>query len=216
MADADKIIKVIKGAGKVIKKIAKEGAPLLATLSEVSPFINKAGQIINDKTEKNKNLVIVPRLYSKNVRILAEQAKLLLEERELKPQLFPVEKNIKYKDCIEYEVVESDPRENQKVEKGSFVNVYYITANTIEESKEIYKELERRKAEVQAEKARKKAEEQADNDRKKAEKAEEYLIKTKKMAEEAERRADKAKQKAKISNEEAEKAKKIVDETQKG
>jgi len=212
MADVDKIIKAVDGAGKAVKKIVIVGAPLLSAIKVVAPIANKTGHIINEMAEKNKNLVAIPRLYTKNVRLLAEQAKKILEERELKPQLFPVEKDIKYKDCFEFEVVESDPKEKQKIERGSFINVYYVTANVIEESKAMFIESERQKAEEQADALRKKAEEQADNDRKKAEKADEYLIKIKKLAEDAENRATQARQKAIISSDEAKKARLKVDE----
>ena len=103
---------------------------------------------INEKKEADKNLVKVPDLYLKNSRMSIEEAKDAMERKGLKVILNDINKpNIKYKDCVDLQVVKIHPKCNQKVELGSHIIIKYVTSDVIEKSKKLFDEIERKKAE---------------------------------------------------------------------
>ena len=192
---------IAKNIGKVALSITA------ATVTALAPkAVEKFEDYIDAKTEEKKNSTLIPKLYSSGTCLTIEQAERLLEERGLKPQRSPVTKNTKYRNCSDGEVVDSTPKEKQQVPKGTFVELYYVTADVIDESMKEFVELERQKAEEAAEKARIVAVKVAEKANLKAEKAEEAAIKARVMA-------DKLKLAAKEADDNAKRASQKVEDT---
>ena len=85
-----------------------------------------------------KDLVEVPTICSKEIRQSLADVTKTLEERGLKITPIAVVKDPKYKDCFDGEVVGSNQKSNQKIPRGSYVEVYYVTSDIIEASKLLF------------------------------------------------------------------------------
>jgi len=149
------ILKNIEKAGKIVGTVAVAVTPVVAVAGAVAEKVSKT---VSAKSEDENNLVLIPSLYSEGKHLTVEEVKRRLEDRELKPELTLALKNIKYKDCVDQEVVETNPKEKQKVKKGSFVEVFYVTSEVIEESRSLFKASERQKAEIERSKLNEKLE----------------------------------------------------------
>lgn len=105
--------------------------------------------------------VLMPELCSKKFPLNLSEATALLEGRGLK--VLPIEVRIKdagskYKDCFEFQVVNSDCKTNTKLKPGDTVIVQYVTQEVIDESRKAFAEAELQKAEAKRERALKRSE----------------------------------------------------------
>lgn len=131
-------------------------AAAAALLQYAEPVVKFAVKRIDGAIEEQKMLVTVPNLCHKEDRFTAEKAIADLESRGFKTTLVEInvaDARVRYKDCIDSQVVSTVPRGNKKVKPGETVIVKYVTKAVIDESLRIYEQSEQRKAE-QKEKAR--------------------------------------------------------------
>lgn len=153
-----------KGKGKGIGGIiggALGAAALNALVPAIEPTINKVVDKVAEEFEKQNDLISVPDTYAKGFPLTINQATDLVLSAGLKAtacELTMKEADPKYKDCIESQVVISNPPQRKKVKPGSIVFLKYITQDVIDESQRLFDEQEKQKAEIKAEKAAKFAE----------------------------------------------------------
>lgn len=135
------------------KALVDIGASLLKRGAEAG-IVN-----INEKIEDNKTLIEIPELYSKDFILTLEEATRWLEEDGLKVRSVVAKPDINYKDCKDTQVVDSNPKLKQKVKPGTRVILQYVTTEVIEDSKKLFNESEK----LKADKADKKAAQAAKN-----------------------------------------------------
>lgn len=151
------------------KKTSKNNAGNIATgiamAASVLPLIKPAIDAVRDYTDKTieerKKLVTVPELYSKEYPLSVDQAVEILESCGLKATLVKsslIDADARYKDCFDTQVIKSQPKAKQKVERGASILVKYITQEVINKSIELNATAEKRKAEISYEKSIKQAE----------------------------------------------------------
>ena len=136
-------------------------AALNALVPAIEPTINKVVDKVAEEFEKQNDLISVPDTYAKGFPLTINQATDLVLSAGLKAtacELTMKEADPKYKDCIESQVVISNPPQRKKVKPGSMVFLKYITQDVIDESQRLFDEQEKQKAEIKAEKAAKFAE----------------------------------------------------------
>lgn len=107
-----------------------------------------------------KEQVVIPALYDKGFPLELGQAIELLESFGLKvipSKLSLREANAKYRDYFDCQVVDSKPKQKQKITEGSPIIVKYITQDVIDESQRIFDEAERQASELKRIKADKRA-----------------------------------------------------------
>jgi hypothetical protein len=148
-------IKKIKKGIKEAEDIAAGITGILAAVALLEPLTKE----VVKKVDERKDFVDIPPLYSKNIPIKLERATVLLEDRGLKVESVAVqEANIKFKDCLDQQVVWSKPKHKQKVKPGTLVFLRYVTSEIIKRSQELFEELERQKIETKQANAIKRAE----------------------------------------------------------
>ena len=153
-----------KGKGKGIGGIiggALGAAALNALVPAIEPTINKVVDKVAEEIEKQNDLISVPDTYAKGFPLTINQALDLVSSADLKAtacELTIKEADPKYKDCVESQVIASNPPQRKKVKPGSMVFLKYITQDVIDESQRLFDEQEKQKAETKAEKAAKFAE----------------------------------------------------------
>ena len=136
------------------------GAQFIAVA--VPAAVDVAVKIANkamDKQDKKENDITVPDLYRKGFELELDQAIRILDDFGLKAapsKIGPKEANEKYKDCMDMQVVDSNPKQGSSVNPGTLVYVKYITQDVIDESQKIFDENNRKKQAVKEEKALKK------------------------------------------------------------
>jgi hypothetical protein len=143
------IVKNIEKVGKIVGAVAAVAATATPVIAVAGAVADKVEKTTSTKSEEGRDLVIIPSLYSDDRRLTVEEVKRRLNDRELKVELTLALKDVKYKDCFDQEVVKTNPKEKQRVRKGSFVEVYYVTSEVIKESKDLFKEFEKQKAEIE-------------------------------------------------------------------
>lgn len=137
----------------------------IAMAASIVPLVKPAIEAVRDYADKTieerKKLVVVSKLYSSEYRTTSEQAVEILTSLGLKAVLSPTlidDADGKYRNCINNQVIKSEPKARQKVEPGTTVRVLYITQEVIDESRCLFNESEKRKAELLLEKSIKRSE----------------------------------------------------------
>lgn len=135
----------------------------IAMAASIVPLVKPAIEAVRDYADKTieerKKLVVVPKLYSSEYRTTSEQAVEILTSLGLlglKAVLSPTlidDADEKYRNCVNNQVIKSEPKAKQKVEPGTTVRVLYITQEVIDESQRLFIESEKRKAELLLEKS---------------------------------------------------------------
>lgn len=144
-----------KKTPKTTSNIATGIAMAASIVPLVKPAIDAVRDYADKTIEERKKLVVVPKLYSSEYRTTSQQAVEILTSLGLKVVLSPTliaDANEKYKNCIDNQVIKSEPKAKQKVEPGTTVRVLYITQEVIDESQRMFCESEKRKAELLHEK----------------------------------------------------------------
>lgn len=160
MADVKKLKKGLKEAGDIANALVV----VTSALSILQPAVNTVSKIVKEKVEERKDLVDIPELYSRDFPINLERAIVLLKECNLKVEPVAIRAaHVKYKDCIDFQIVGSKPKHKQKVKPGTLVFLKYVTPEIIEESQKLFEESEKHKAEVKLEKANKRFEQKEKN-----------------------------------------------------
>ncbi len=121
-----------------------------------SPMVEKAMDKSKDATDKTNTKVIIPDLYRKDFPIDLEQAKILLSDSGLKyseSKMVIKDANKKYKDCFDFQVITSSPKQGASVNQGTTVYLKYITQEVIDASIKIFEDEEKAKAELKEQKA---------------------------------------------------------------
>lgn len=145
------------GVGKGIS-----GAVLgLAASKILEPALEKAVNVVGDKIDsemKNKSnnkKVIIPDLYKKGFPLTKEQATDALVRSGL--SVVPIEltlkdADIRYKDCIDNQVIDSNPKHRKRIDVGGVVYIKYVTHEVIVESQRMFAMLEMEKQEAREQK----------------------------------------------------------------
>lgn len=121
-----------------------------------SPMVEKAMDKSKDTSDKVDTKVIIPDLYRKDFPIDLEQAKTLLSDSGLKyseSKMVIKEADKKYKDCFDFQVITSSPKQGVSVNTGTTVYLKYITQDVIDASIKIFEDEENAKAERKEKKA---------------------------------------------------------------
>lgn len=121
------------------------------------PIADKVIEKIADRIEEQpiEENVTVPVLYTR-IHLTLEQAVKSVEAVGLKAipvEIHPQKASAKYKDCFEYQVVDSEPKQNKRVKPGTGIRLIFVTKEVIEESRKIFDAAEGRKAERKEERA---------------------------------------------------------------
>ena len=182
--------------------------------NETPNIIGKASDYINTVTSERKYFVRVPKLYSKDIQLTINEAEHNLEKINLQSIRTRVTKNIEYRNCIDGQVVASNPKSGKKIPKGTTVELFYITSDVIEESKNEYNINEKQKKIENAMKNKEDAEKHANKIKYAAEKAENEAKKANEKAILAQEKAKKLRNEANEAANNLDKANKAVEETQ--
>lgn len=121
-----------------------------------SPMVEKAMDKSKDATDKTDTKIVIPDLYRKDFPIDLEQAKILLSDSGLKyseSKMVIKDANKKYKDCFDFQVITSSPKQGTSVNQGTTVYLKYITQEVIDASIKIFEDEEKAKAELKEHKA---------------------------------------------------------------
>lgn len=126
-------------------------APTVLSALTMAPAIITAIEKLIDKLPDIPSKVVVPQLYDLGFPLRLDQAVTMLTNAGL--TAMPSELDIKeadpqYRNCVNSEVVGSNMRPKQKVNVGSTVIVRYVTQEVINESKRLFEESEKQKAET--------------------------------------------------------------------
>ena len=123
----------------------------------IQEFIENIVDIIAEQIHDSKDgMISIPKLYQPGFPLDVDMVVSLLEQQGFKTatsQLQMKDANAKYKDCIDNQVVGTNPRQGKKVKIGSIICVRYITKEVIEESKKIFCDAEQAKTELKESKA---------------------------------------------------------------
>lgn len=143
-----------KGVDDVIKGVA-------AIVTGIATLVGAVAKVVHDvaTSPKNDNTVEVPQIYSKVNPVNLDQALEALKLAGFKPTVVPIVKpDSKYRNCIDMEVVSSNPTAGSKAAPGTSIIVNYVTAEIIEKSGLIFAEEQAKKEEHRRERAKKRAE----------------------------------------------------------
>lgn len=143
--------KTSKNTGGVAAGIAMAAS----VLPLVKPAVDTIRDYVDKTIEERKKLVSVPILYSKEYPLTVEQAVEMLNSYGLKSILVKMtiaEADARYRTCFDSQVIKTQPRAKQKVERGASILVKYITQEIIDESQRLFDEAEKQKAELLFEK----------------------------------------------------------------
>ena len=147
----NKLNKVAKGAGGIATGITM----VASVLPLLKPAIDTVRNYADKSIEERKKLVTVPELYSKEYPLTIEQAIDMLNSYDLKATLVKAtitDANIKYRTCFDSQVIKTQPKARQKVERGTSILVKYITQDVIDESQRLFENAEKQKADLLVEK----------------------------------------------------------------
>ncbi len=111
--------------------------------------------------EAQKELVTVPPVGNRDFPVTLDQAIEMLNSCGLKAipsEIKITESNTKYRDCASFQVVKSNPSQSTKVKPGTPVVLRYVTEEVIMESKKLFVESEKQKADLKMQKALKRSE----------------------------------------------------------
>lgn len=144
-------------------KLNKNYAGVLGAIGAVAglvqaatPMVEKAMDKSKDTSDKAVTKVIIPDLYRKDFPIDLEQAKTLLSDSGLKyseSKMVIKDADKKYKDCFDFQVITSSPKQGASVNTGTTVYLKYITQEVIDASIKIFEDEEKAKAELKEKKA---------------------------------------------------------------
>lgn len=115
----------------------------------------------HEHKEAQKELVTVPPVGNKDFPVTLDQAIEMLDSCGLKAipsEIKITESNPKYRHCVSFQVVKSNPSQNSRVTPGRPVVLRYVTEEVIAESKRLFIESEKQKADLKMQKALKRAE----------------------------------------------------------
>lgn len=134
-----------------IKTLAEATTILAPAVISVAEKLGDA--LKNQFSDRNsrKKPVIVPTIYGGEHRSTIDEAEELLSDRGLLTRVRAVhleDASVKYRDCIDYQVVDSEPKPKSKVDAGGTVTVWYVTQEVIDKSQRIFDEEQKRKSEV--------------------------------------------------------------------
>lgn len=154
MADSKKQSNNVGGTLGAAIGLISVAAPIVTALLDKLPVKSADNKAIVEK-------VIVPELYAKGFPLTLDQANEKLTSEGFKmiaSKLTVSDAKIKYKDCFDMQVVDSQPKSKTRTKPGVTVIVRYVTQEVIDESKKLCEETEHRKAEEKAQKISKRAE----------------------------------------------------------
>lgn len=128
---------------------------IIGLVSAAAPILTAALNKLPEKSDSVDILVSVPDLYTKGFPLTLEQATEKLSSEGfgvIASEMVLNDAKAKYRDCIDMQIVDSRPKSREKVKPGTTVIVRYITQDVIDESKRLFVEHERNKAEIRAQK----------------------------------------------------------------
>ena len=154
MADLKKVASNLSSVGKIAGEVVgiADSVDSLATL---------ATPVIEHVIETRKTLIMIPELYGDDFSMGLEQAKELLDHyglRHMEVALNLNEAKEDYRNCFDSQVVDSKPKQKQKVQPNTVVVLRYVTSEVVEESQRLFEESEKEKEEAEAIKSAKKLE----------------------------------------------------------
>lgn len=135
-------------------------APSVLSALTITPAIIKAVEELIDKLPDMPSKVSVPQLYGLGFPLKLDQAVTMLTNAGLiamPSELDIKEADLKYRNCVDSEVVGSNTNPKQKVDVGFTVIVRYITREVIDESQRIFDEMKRQQLEIKRVKAEKRS-----------------------------------------------------------
>lgn len=117
----------------------------------IRDFINAIVKSMTKQIQKSKDgTITIPNLYQPDFPLDVDIVVSLLEEQNFKvatSKLQMKDANAKYKDCINNQVVGTNPRHGKKVEVGSIITVRYISQDVIDASQKMFNDKEKNKSE---------------------------------------------------------------------
>lgn len=128
---------------------------IIGLVSAAAPIVTAALNKLPEKSDSVDILVSVPDLYTKGFPLTLEQATEKLSSEGfgvIASKMVLSDAKAKYRDCIDKQIVDSRPKSREKVKPGTTVIIRYITQDVIDESKRLFVEYERNKAEIRAQK----------------------------------------------------------------
>lgn len=153
----------LKKVASNIAQVGKITGDVVGIASSVDSLATLATPVVEHVIENRKNLITIPELYGKNYSLGLKQAKELLSHYNL--ETMDVELSVKeakeeYRNCFDFQVVDSKPKPKQKVQPGTVIVLRYVTPEVIAESQKLFEASEKQKSEIESEKLLKRSEQQ--------------------------------------------------------
>lgn len=153
----------LKKVASNIAQVGKITGDVVGIAGSVDSLATLATPVVEHVIENRKNLITIPELYGKDFSLGLKQAKELLSHYNL--ETMDVELSVKeakeeYRNCFDFQVVDSKPKQKQKIQPGTIVVLRYVTPEVIKESLKLFEESEKQKAELESEKLLKRSEQQ--------------------------------------------------------
>jgi len=143
----DAVAGLVGSVGNVATGLVALAGTAVALYELISAAIAKA-------KEKNA-LDEVPEIYSPNYHLKLKAAKRWLKKAGFKVEPIIAQPNVALADCLDLEVVDTNIKPGQKVNPGTRIVVVYVTTKVIEDSRKLFMESQRQKAEIEQKKAEK-------------------------------------------------------------
>lgn len=148
-----------------VAKVAKDIIAVASAISAVVAAVANAADIAKPTADaivgEQISKVSVPEVCKKGFPVSLQQATEMLNKKGLQVIAVPVilrDADSKYKDCIDYQVVATNPSPRSKVLPNEVITVKYVTKEVIEASRRIFDEQQQKRADEYAAKENKRIE----------------------------------------------------------
>lgn len=141
---------------RAANKVANNAAAISAVVGLASAAITFVANMID---ERNRDKIDISACDTKKHLKTTEEVKEYLEKVEVKAVYIPIkvsEADPKYRDCFEFQVVDITP--SGKIIRGDVPQVYYVTHEVIDKSRQLFEEAEQQRMTTKLEKQKKRYE----------------------------------------------------------
>jgi hypothetical protein len=145
--------------GNNVGALGAVGAIGYVVFEAVKPYIKNFIDLIFTQLKKQINeskdgFITMPKLYKTNFPLDVDYVALKMKEHGFQVLTSKcMHPDIKFRNYINNQIIETDPKGGKKVQVGQYITLYYITQEVIDASQKIFEEKEKVKAELKEQKA---------------------------------------------------------------
>lgn len=145
--------------GNNVGALGAVGAIGYVVFEAVKPYIKNFIDLIFTQLKKQINeskdgFITMPKLYKTNFPLDVDYVALKMKEHGFQVLTSKcIHPDIKFRNYINNQIIETDPKGGKKVQVGQYITLYYITQEVIDASQKIFEEKEKVKAELKEQKA---------------------------------------------------------------